>query len=234
MLIFESVSWSAAFIAGVLSFFSPCVLPLIPAYFSYISGLSIEDLAEGPTPETRKQVRIATAGFISGFTLVFIALGASATVIGRILPENTFWLRIAGGVLVMVFGLHLLGAIRIPFLEREKRVHFRHRPIHALAAVFIGMAFAAGWSPCIGPLLGTILVMAGAKETLGEGVVLLSLYSAGLAIPFIGLSLALEWLFGFIRKANRFLRPANITAGILLLVTGFLLITDKLGILAGL
>ena len=227
----ESVSLSAAFLAGLLSFFSPCVLPLLPAYFSYISGLSIQELRGEPDEKARRQVRLATIGFVTGFSLVFIALGASASFIGNLVAIEGRWLRMGGGLLVVVLGLHMIGLFRLRFLEVDTRLDVKQRPLSLLTAVFIGMAFAAGWSPCIGPLLGAILVVAGTQETLSRGILLLALYSAGLAIPFLLLSLAVEWLFGFMGKARKVLRHANRVAGILLVATGILLATDNLGIL---
>ncbi|WP_246052112.1 cytochrome c biogenesis CcdA family protein [Desulfobotulus mexicanus] len=229
MIILEPVSLIAAFGAGLLSFLSPCILPLIPAYFSFISGVSIEELAEGPSSEARQRIRISTFGFILGFSLVFIALGASASFLGQLFSGTGFWLRITGGAMVLIFGLHLMGILRIPILQSEKRIHLKSRPVHGLAAIFIGMAFAAGWSPCIGPLLGSILVIAGTKESVEYGILLLSVYAAGLALPFALLAFAATRLMVFVKKAKGFIRVANVTAGLLLVATGLILMSDQMG-----
>ncbi|MDY0162589.1 cytochrome c biogenesis CcdA family protein [Desulfobotulus sp.] len=229
MLLVEPVPLIAAFSAGILSFLSPCILPLIPAYFSFISGVSMDELGKGPSPGAQRRIRLTTLGFIAGFSLVFIALGASATFLGQLLSQNGGWVRMVGGSLVLVFGLHLMGLLRIPFLQTEKRVHLKTRPVHGLAAFFIGMAFAAGWSPCIGPLLGSILVMAGTRESLEQGILLLSVYALGLALPFALLAFTAARLMAFVRKAKPFLRAANITAGILLVTSGLLLMTNQMG-----
>ncbi|MCW7752527.1 cytochrome c biogenesis protein CcdA [Desulfobotulus sp. H1] len=225
----EPVSLAAAFTAGLLSFLSPCILPLIPAYFSFISGVSIEEFSQGPSYAAQRRIQVSTLGFIAGFSVVFIALGASASFLGQLVSGNGTWLRLTGGSAVLIFGLHLMGLIRIPLLHTEKRIHLRSRPVHALAAFFIGMAFAAGWSPCIGPLLGSILVIAGTKESIYHGVVLLSVYAAGLAMPFLLLSFAAARLMAFVRKAKPFVKAANVTGGILLVATGILLMTNQMG-----
>lgn len=229
MSLVEPVPLIAAFSAGMLSFFSPCILPLIPAYFSFISGVTMEEFSQGPSGEARRRIRTSTLGFIAGFSLVFIALGASATLLGQFFSAGGTWLRMGGGALVLVFGLHLMGLFRIPLLHTEKRIHLKSRPMHALAALFIGMAFAAGWSPCIGPLLGSILVMAGTRESLAQGVLLLSIYAAGLALPFAILAFTAARLMTFVRRARPFLKAANLTAGVLLVATGLLLMTNQLG-----
>jgi cytochrome c-type biogenesis protein len=161
----ETVSFPAAFTAGILSFLSPCVLPLIPAYFTFITGFSLEELTENRNSEIRKKVFLSTVLFVSGFSLIFILMGASASYLGSLMFNHRKLIRIIGGILIILMGIHLTGIIRIPGLDIEKRINIEKKPIHFLGIVIIGMAFGAGWSPCIGPLLGSILIIAGSQET---------------------------------------------------------------------
>lgn len=228
----QDIEFTAAFVAGLLSFFSPCILPLVPSYFSFITGVSLDDMSNAPTSVTRGKIVISTLAFVLGFSLVFVLLGASAAYFSSVFQGARDYIRIVGGVLVLILGLHLMGVFRIRFLEMEKRVHLREKPMHLFGAFLVGMAFGAGWSPCIGPLLGSILILAGNQDTVGRGVVLLSLYSAGVALPFMVLSLVVHFLVRFVRRANKVLRYVNIVAGLLLIITGLLLITDKMKLLA--
>lgn len=229
---FEDVTYSVAFLYGILSFFSPCVLPLIPSYFCFITGLSLEDLTSAPQAAVRRKVLLSTLAFVLGFSLVFTILGASASFLGGLLSQHKGAIRIIGGALIILFGLHLTGLLPVSLFQYEKRLHIRKKPLHFLGTFAIGMAFAAGWTPCIGPILGTLLIMAQDKETVGQGVRLLSIYSAGLALPFIVLSLFINALLTFTRKATKVLRYANPVAGVLLIATGILLVTNKLILLS--
>ncbi len=223
----EAVSFPAAFLAGLLSFFSPCVLPLIPAYFTFITGYSLEELTEGNI-EIRKKVILSTISFVSGFSVVFILMGASASYLGGLIYKHKDLIRIIGGVLIIILGIHLTGVFRIRSLEFEKRIQIKKKPIHFLGTFIIGMAFGAGWSPCIGPLLGSILIVAGSQETIGQGMVLLGVYSAGLALPFIIISVFINFLLVFMKRASRVLKYVNVVAGILLILVGLVLVTNKL------
>lgn len=227
----QTISISAAFAAGLLSFLSPCVLPLIPAYFTFITGFSIDELTRGNDARMRRKVILSTLSFVCGFSLLFVLLGASASYVGSIVTHNKHIIEVAGGIIIIIFGLHLLGWLRIPWLQMDKRVHLREKPLHLLGTFFVGMAFGAGWSPCISPMLGSILVMASSKETIWQGVGLLSVYAGGLALPFILISVFIHFLLGFIRNANRLLRYVNPTAGGLLLLVGIFLLTRNLAIL---
>ena len=229
----QTVSYSAAFIAGLLSFFSPCVFPLIPAYFSFITGFSLDELTKGHNITVRKKVFFSTFFFVLGFSLVFISMGASASFLGNILITYKNWVRIIGGILIIIFGIHLTGALRIRFLDIEKRVSINNKPLNFLGTLIIGMAFGAGWSPCVGPLLGSILIIAGSQGTVWQGVVLLGIYSAGLAIPFILVSIFINFLLIFIGKASKFLRYVNVVAGVVLIVAGLLLLGNRLYIFSG-
>ncbi len=223
----ESVSYSAAFLAGLLSFLSPCILPLIPAYFTFISGFSLEELIEGHDAAIRRKVVISTIAYVCGFSLVFILLGTSASFIGSMINKYSNILRIIGGFCIILLGIHLMGLFRFSRLDVERRIHLKAKPLHFMGTFLVGMAFAAGWSPCIGPLLGSILIIAGNQETMLQGTALLAFYSAGLAIPFILLSIFIHFLLNFVKNARRVLKYVNPAAGILLIVVGLVLIADK-------
>jgi cytochrome c-type biogenesis protein len=224
----ETLTFPAAFAAGLLSFFSPCILPLIPAYFTFITGFSLEQLTTSPTALVRRRVVLSTLGFGAGFALVFILLGASASLIGGLALRYHGVLRIAGGILIILLGLHLMGVVRLRRLEVDRHLAIR-RPVHLMGAVVVGMAFAAGWSPCIGPLLGSILILASSQETVGEGVVLLAVYSMGLFIPFLAMSLCIDLLLRFLIRARRLVQYVNRAAGALLVFLGLMLIANRLG-----
>jgi cytochrome c-type biogenesis protein len=224
----ETVSYPAAYLAGLLSFFSPCILPLIPAYFSFITGFSLEELTEDPSAQIRRKVIGSTLAYILGFTAVFILMGASASLLGSAVTEYRGVIRIIGGILILLLGFHLIGILRFRKLDFEKRIHLKKRPLHFLGTFLVGMAFAAGWSPCIGPLLGSILIIAGSQETVRQGVLLLAIYSAGLATPFIGIAVSINYILRFLTRATPKLKLLNTAAGILLIGMGLLLITDRL------
>jgi len=224
----DPVSYWAAFIAGLLSFFSPCVLPLIPAYFTFISGFSLEELTTLRGKDVRRKVMLSTIAYVLGFSLIFILMGASASYLGNLLYRYVDYVRIGGGIMIIMLGIHLTGLFRVRALDFEKRLHFEKKPLHFFGTFLVGMAFAAGWSPCIGPLLGSILIIASSKETIFQGVALLGLYSAGLAIPFLILSSFVNLLLFFIKKAVKALKYLNPAAGILLVLIGVMLVFNKL------
>ncbi|BBO71690.1 cytochrome C biogenesis protein CcdA [Desulfosarcina alkanivorans] len=228
----ESISYPAALLAGLLSFFSPCILPLIPAYFTFITGLSLDELTGAPTRRIRGRVVRATLSYVLGFSLVFILMGASASLIGGAIFKYRDWIRIVGGVLIILFGIHMTGLIRFKTLEFERRLQVRKKPLHFLGTFLVGMAFGAGWSPCIGPLLGSILIVAGSQETVANGMALLTVYAAGLAVPFLVLSVFVDSLLTFIKKASWSIRYINVTAGVLLLILGLLLVTNKMNLIS--
>ena len=228
----ESVSYPAALLAGVLSFFSPCILPLIPAYFSFISGYSLEELTAAKTAALRNRVIFTTILFILGFSTVFILLGASASLLGGLMSRYKDYVRIVGGAVIILLGLHFTGIIRIGRLDVEKKILLREKPLHFFGTFLIGMAFGAGWSPCIGPLLGSILIMAGNQETIGQGMILLGVYSLGLAVPFMVLSIFINFLLLVIAKMKRAVKILHPAAGILLIIMGLFLVTDNLSLLA--
>lgn len=226
----QEVTLLAAFAAGFLSFVSPCVLPLIPGYISFVSGVSLEEMrGDANVPAaSRAQVFVTSLAFVVGFSIVFIALGASATAVGKFLFAKLPLLSKIAGVLLIVFGLHTMGAFRIAFLEQEKRVHAQRKPAGLLGALLVGIAFAFGWTPCIGPILGGILAIAGSRNTIGEGVLLLAVYSLGLGIPFLLTSLAINQFFSAAKRIRKHYHAIEVASGALLIAIGVLIITGQL------
>lgn len=223
------VTHGGALLGGLISFVSPCVLPLVPPYLCYLAGVSLDQLT-GDAPEriARRTVLFAAIAFVLGFTTVFVAFGATASAIGQLLRQYIDTLAIVSGVLIVIMGLHFLGVFRIGLLYREARVAVRSQPAGLLGAYLFGLAFAFGWTPCIGPVLGVILSLAGAEQTVGSGAVLLGVYSLGLGIPFI---IAALFAGPFIRWMRRFRgAAANVekAMGALLVVTGLLFITGQM------
>jgi cytochrome c-type biogenesis protein len=227
----DNVSLIAAFGAGFLSFISPCVLPLIPGYLSFVSGVSLEEMRDDTAVAARRQVVITSLAFVLGFSLVFIALGASASALGKFLFRNSTLLERIAGVLVIIIGLHTMGVFRIPFLETEKRLQAGSKPKTLLGAVVVGMAFGFGWTPCIGPILSGILMLAGSKDTVREGVVMLAVYSMGLGIPFLLTSLAINKFFAASSRIRRHYHAIEVTSGLLLVGIGVLLFTGQMTVI---
>ena len=226
---YDSVGFPIAFMAGVLSFLSPCVLPLVPSYLSFVTGMSLEDLQEG---FDRRRVLTHAALFVTGFTLIFVLLGAGATLVGGFLRYNSEWIARIGGVIIIIFGLHLMGVFQLLPLLREKRVHLANKPAGYVGTVAVGMAFGAGWTPCIGPVLGAIMTMAATQEHLATGMLLLFVYSMGLAIPFLLAALALERFLHAFKRARRYLPLIQKASGLLLVLLGVLLVTGSFVVLA--
>ena len=224
----ESVGLPLAFLAGLLSFLSPCVLPLIPSYVSFITGLSLEDAG------ARRWVALTHAlMFVLGFTVIFVAFGASATALGTLLVHHRVWLERIGGALIVVFGLYMLGVFQWGVLARERRVHLHDKPVGYLGSALVGLAFGAGWSPCIGPILGAVLTYASATATLGQGIVLLLVYSLGLGLPFLLAAIAIDRFIPFFQRYRRFIPIVTKLAGAVLVVVGVLLATGYFSWLAG-
>jgi cytochrome c-type biogenesis protein len=227
----QEVSFTAAFGAGLLSFLSPCILPLIPAYFSFITGMSLEDLTREGDHAVRRKLILATVSYVLGFSAVFIALGGAVSLMGHQMEEYKDFIRLTGGAVVIIFGVHLSGVLRIPIFDYEKKFHVKGKPLHILGVFLVGMAFGAGWSPCIGPLLGSILALAAGEGSVSHGMALLSIYSLGMALPFILMSVFINYMLSFIRKAGPWIRFATVTAGVLLIVMGLVLIFNKMNVL---
>ena len=243
----ENVTLLAAFGAGVLSFISPCVLPLIPGYLSYVSGLSLDDLRGGAgaagaregtavavvaPPAARRRVVVASLAFILGFSLVFVSLGASASAIGQLLMSRLTILSKIAGAIIIIFGLHTMGVLRIEWLYQEKRVQTTQRPAGFLGATLVGIAFAFGWTPCIGPILAGILAVAAIQDTIGDGVRLLSAYSLGLGVPFFATALAINRFFAAFARIRRHYHKIELVSGALLVAIGVLIFTNRFTIIA--
>ena len=223
----NQVSLVAAFLAGVVSFISPCVLPLVPSYVTFITGVSFDELtASHAGPRVRRLTIIHSLAFILGFSIVFITLGATATVAGQFLRVHQETLRRAGGALIILFGIFLTGLVPIPALSRERKKQLTTKPLGVLGSVLVGITFAAGWTPCIGPILASILVYASTAKTVGTGVILLSVYSLGLGVPFFLSSLALNSFLAASRRIRGSLRTIEVASGVILILFGILLVTD--------
>jgi len=219
----QNVSILAAFFAGIISFVSPCVLPLVPAYISFISGISIQDLTQGgEKKQASKGVILNSLLFVAGFSLIFIGLGASATLIGQFLLSKMDIFSKVAGVIIVIFGLHTAGLFKIWFLNYEKRFQAKKR-IGPLSSFLVGLAFAFGWTPCVGPILAGILAVASTQETIRQGIFLLSGYSLGLGIPFILTGVGINRFFVIFGRLKRHFRWVEIISGALLIIVGALI-----------
>ena len=212
-----------AFGAGLISFLSPCVLPLIPGYISYISGESLGDIVE-----KQKKILLKTILFSLGFSLVFISFGATASFIGNLLLEYSNSLRIVAGLVIIIFSLQLIGILNLNFLNKEKRIYTKNYSNNLFFPLLVGAAFGFGWTPCIGPVLGSILALATTESSISKGVLLLSFYSLGLAIPFVLSGYGVSKFLEFSKNFKKNIRRISISGGIVLLITGILIITNKL------
>lgn len=223
------ISLFAAFSAGLLSFISPCVLPLVPSYLSYITGLSVENLAKVEERERFKSAILLNALlFIAGFSTVFIAFGASASLIGQVLYEYQDLIRKIGGILIIIFGLYLLGILKLNIFMTERRLmHFESRPAGYIGSFLIGTAFAAGWTPCVGPVLGTILAYASTTESMSGGVMLLSAYSFGLGLPFFLAAFGMDTFLSYFKSLRTYLGGVSFISGGLLILVGVMIFTDS-------
>ena len=225
-----NVGIAIAFTAGILSFLSPCVLPLVPSYLAFVTGMSLEDLQEGVN---RRATLIHSLLFVAGFSAIFVLLGASASFLGQFFRQYEVWIARIGGVVIVLLGLHLTGLLRLTPLMRERRVHLNDKPAGYLGTLGVGAAFGAGWTPCIGPILGAILTYGFSQETMWAGVGLLSVYSLGLAVPFLVAALALDWFLQAFQRFRRWMPVVEKASGALLIVLGILLMTGQLTVLSG-
>jgi cytochrome c-type biogenesis protein len=221
-----------AFLAGLVSFVSPCVLPLVPAYLSLLTGESVEDLKGESTATARVQTLAHAVAFVVGFSLIFIGLGLSASAIGGALDANRSMLAQIGGVIVVILGLHMMDMIRIPWLMMDARMHLRHDRATFWTSGLVGMAFAAGWSPCIGPILAGILAIASQQRS-GQAALLLSFYCLGLAVPFLATAAAVGGALPLLRRITPALRAIEFGAGAFLIVVGLVLVNDAFLNVAG-
>lgn len=224
----RDISFTFAIVAGFLSFFSPCVLPLVPSYIVYLAGITAEELAQKVSRSRARELTIVNSLlFILGFSLVFILLGAAASLAGQVLYQFRPVIRIAGGLIIIFFGLHVAGLLQLPGLNIERRLHLKARPTDYLGSVLVGATFAAAWTPCAGPILGSILVLAGLTATLKTGVLLLAAYSLGLAVPFFVTALLLNSALFHFKRLEKYLNPIRLASGILLVLAGILVLTGN-------
>ncbi len=223
-----SITATAALLAGILSFFSPCVLPLVPAYLSYMSGASVEDLMAARGSQALRRTGIKSLFFVLGFSAVFVLMGATATSLGQLLTANRAVLVKASGIIIVVFGLHMSGLFKIKALYAEKRFHTRLEKIGIAGSFLIGITFAFGWTPCLGPALGSIMMMAADSSTVIHGMRLLALYSIGLGIPFLAAGFATGSVLGALSKFKRHFRKIEIASGTLMVLVGALVFTGML------
>ncbi len=222
----ENVSLAAALLAGLVSFLSPCVLPLVPSYLAFITGISIDELSsEESRRRVRKRVVLSVLFFILGFSAIFIALGASATLVGKFLAKHIRWLEIIGGLVIILMGLHFAGILRLRFLDRERAIHLEKKPFGLLGTFIVGMAFGAGWTPCVGPILGSILMLAATTQSVVKGTMLLAVYSIGLGLPFLAAGILIHRFFEAFRSIRKYFRAIAIGGGILLIIVGVALLT---------
>jgi cytochrome c-type biogenesis protein len=219
-----------AFVGGLFSFLSPCVLPLFPSYLSFITGMSLDQLqsatSEGGDARGRRWILANSLAFVTGFSVVFVGMGASFSALGQVLFDHRERIRLVGGLLIIVFGLYIAGVLRLPFLARYQQIQLRSKPAGLVGSWLVGVTFAIGWTPCVGPILGSILSLAGTAETVSTGVALLSAYSAGLALPFVLSSVALGAFLAAFRRFRPWLPVVERTAGVLLVVVGILVTTN--------
>jgi cytochrome c-type biogenesis protein len=223
----QEISILIAFSAGFLSFVSPCVLPLIPSYLTYITGASFKELTDA---EIRSKLRWATTFhsllFIMGFSTIFILMGASASYLGQLLTRYQYWIMKGGGVLIIILGIHFTGMIKLPFLQMERRFELKKKPLGYVSSFLVGIVFAAGWTPCVGPILSTILLYASTSKSFTTGVALLTFYSMGLGVPFFLSALAFNSFLSAFERIKRYMRVVTIVSGFFLIGIGILLLTD--------
>ncbi|MFH2012711.1 MAG: cytochrome c biogenesis protein CcdA [Pseudomonadota bacterium] len=231
----HEISILIAFSAGVFTFFTPCILPLIPSYIAFITGCSIDELLNKETQIVkRKHIRnifIETLLFVLGFSFVFISLGASASYIGGFLFEHKRIIEIVGGLIVILFGIHITGIFRIKYLDHDKRVQLKYKPSNLFGSFIIGITFAIGWTPCVGPILGGILACAAVQDSVYKGILLLSAYSFGLGIPFIIAGLFIGVFFSFFQKLIKYSKVISILSGLLLVAVGAFIMTGNFHII---
>lgn len=222
------VSLALAFAAGFVSFLSPCVLPVVPSYIAFVSGMTLGELQEGgDVGQARRAAVLHATLFMVGFALVFMTLGTAATALGARITGALPWLNRLGGVVMVLFGAHLIGILPIPALLRERRFEMGAKPAGAVGSLLVGVAFGAGWTPCIGPILGSILLYASLEATMSQGILLLGTYALGLGIPFVVAAAGLNWFLVASSRARAWLRPLQKTAGSVLLLIGFLMLTGR-------
>jgi len=230
----KNISFVIAFAEGVLIFFSPCVLPLIPAYLSYITGVSFSEFSGELTEKKRNRIKLITAFhslcFILGFSIVFVLLGIGVTFLGRLLLQYQQVLKVIGGIFIMIFALVIMGVIKIPFLQKERKFSYKKSRLSFLSSVLVGVTFAAAWTPCVGPVLGSILVYASSTASIKTGIRLLIAFSLGIGLPFFLSGFIINSFLAYIKKIKRYLRIITIIAGVILMIFGIFLLVEGSGI----
>jgi cytochrome c-type biogenesis protein len=219
------VSYSLAFLAGLVSFLSPCILPVVPSYLAFVTGLTLGDLTDGSVSGVRRRAITNSVLFVVGFALVFMTLGLVATAFGTAFARSMPWINRFGGAVMVGLGLYVMGVVKLPALSQELRVHLQSRPAGALGSLVVGVAFGAGWTPCIGPILGSILLYASLEATMTQGMLLLGTYALGLGIPFVASSVGLNWVLAGSGSARKWIVPLQRAAGTVLVVIGLLMLT---------
>jgi cytochrome c-type biogenesis protein len=227
------VSYAGAVLAGLLSFLSPCVLPLVPPYLCFIGGVSLDQVTddEGVAPDILRRVFLAALAFVLGFSTVFIAFGATASTLGQLVGDYLDVLAKVAGVVIILLGLHFIGVFKATMLYREARVHLESKPAGLIGAYIIGLAFAFGWTPCVGPVLAAVLFVAGSEDSIAYGTSLLAAYSLGLGIPFLAAALAVKPFMTFMARFRQHLQTVERVIGGLLVVTGVLFLTDSFSVI---
>ena len=226
------ISYFYVVLAGLLSFLSPCVLPVVPGYLCFLAGTSLDKIATGEDASKERNVFYFALSFVFGFSTVFILLGASATLLSGLIYEYLEILRVVGGIVIIIFGIHFMQIIQLPFLNRDTRYQIKSYRPGIVGSYIIGLSFAFGWTPCIGPILGSVLSIAASSETVTYGIVLLMLYSAGLGIPFLLAAYAINGFMRFLTKIRNYIRVIEIFTGVLLVIFGILILTNRIQELA--
>ena len=226
------ISYFYVVLAGLLSFLSPCVLPIVPGYLCFLAGTSLDKIASGEEASKERNVFYFALSFVFGFSTVFILLGASATLLSGLIYEYLDILRVVGGIIIIIFGIHFMQIIQLPFLNRDTRYQIESYRPGIVGSYVIGLSFAFGWTPCIGPILGSVLSIAASSETVTYGIVLLMLYSAGLGIPFLLAAYAINGFMKFLSKIRNYIRVIEIFTGVLLVIFGILILTNRIQELA--
>jgi cytochrome c-type biogenesis protein len=227
----SEIGYITALLGGLLSFLSPCVLPLIPSYVSFITGVSFDELKKGDKAHIKRLTLINSSAFVLGFSTVFILLGVSSSYVGRFFAIYYDHIRIIGGIIIIVFGLYVMGIFKLNFLAADKRVHLQSKPRGHFGSFIVGLTFGAGWTPCIGPILGSILLIASTTGSAMQGFKLLLVYSLGLAIPFLATSLAINSFISHFEVIQKYMRHIMIISGLLLIAFGVILLMDKVYLL---
>jgi cytochrome c-type biogenesis protein len=227
----SEIGYITAFLGGLLSFLSPCVLPLIPSYVSFITGISFDDFKHGDRARIRKLTLINSFSFVVGFSTVFVLLGVSSSYVGKFLAIYYDHIRIIGGIIIIILGLYVMGVLKLNFLASDKRVHLQSKPKGHFGSFIVGLTFGAGWTPCIGPILGSILLIASTTGSALQGFNLLLVYSLGLAVPFMATALAINSFLSHFSAIQKYMRIIMIFSGLLLISFGVILLMDKVYLL---